>query len=213
MPTLVSPTTVSYRRLGREEELELAEAMRLGDADARRRLIESQAGLAMALGRTAALRYHHDVDEAQAVGLAAIVEWIDRFDPDRGMRLSTYLHSRIRWAIADHAKAYRGPATRPPKTSAGSRDAWQRAGKGEPVSTGLVVERRCWHSDDGVTAEQLRHAIGQLAPPLRSVIRHRLCGRTVRQIASLVGASKSTVMRRELEACEVLREKLQAVAS
>ncbi|MCG9894358.1 MAG: RNA polymerase sigma factor RpoD/SigA [Fimbriimonadaceae bacterium] len=99
--------------LGAAEEAALARAARDGCQDSRRRLVESNMRLVINIART----YHsktvplEDLIQEGAIGLMQAVE---RFDPDRGFRFSTYATHWIRQAIGraidNKAKTIRLPA-------------------------------------------------------------------------------------------------------
>ena len=87
--------------LGRDEERELARRAEAGDADAAGRLIASHLRFVIKIAR----RYRgsglpmSDIIQEGTVGLIRAVR---RFNPDRGVRLSTYAMWWIRSAIQDH---------------------------------------------------------------------------------------------------------------
>ncbi len=86
--------------LGEEEERELARRMRQGDAKARERLIVSHLRLVAAEAR----QYRGsglDLLDLIQEGNLGLIEAVDRFEPDKGSRLSTYALFWIRKAIGE----------------------------------------------------------------------------------------------------------------
>lgn len=96
-----------------EEEIALTRKARIGDAKARQRLIESNMRLVINIARSYRSRLIplEDLIQEGAIGLMHAVE---RYDPDKGFRLSTYATHWIRQAIGraidNKAKAIRVPA-------------------------------------------------------------------------------------------------------
>lgn len=96
-----------------EEEQALSRRSRDGDQEAKNRLVESNMRLVINIART----YHsrsiplEDLIQEGAIGL---MQAIEKFDPDRGFRFSTYATHWVRQAIGraidNKAKAIRLPA-------------------------------------------------------------------------------------------------------
>lgn len=101
------------RLLTAEEEIELAYRARQGDQQARNLLVEANMRLVVSIARhyNTSLISFEDIVQEGAIGLMKAVE---RFDPQRGCRLSTYATPWIRQAISraidTKAKAIRVPA-------------------------------------------------------------------------------------------------------
>lgn len=96
-----------------ETETELARAARLGDSQARKRLIEANMRLVINIAKGYNCRYIplEDLIQEGAIGLMQATE---RFDPDKGFRFSTYATHWIRQAIGraidNKGKSIRLPA-------------------------------------------------------------------------------------------------------
>ncbi|MCS6950221.1 MAG: RNA polymerase sigma factor RpoD/SigA [Armatimonadota bacterium] len=96
-----------------EEELELAERARKGDEEAKQKLVEANMRLVMNIAKhyRNALVPFEDLVQEGAIGLMNAVE---RYDPSRGYRFSTYATHWIRQAIGraidNKAKMVRIPA-------------------------------------------------------------------------------------------------------
>ncbi len=87
--------------LGREEERELARRAEAGDADAAGRLIASHLRFVIKIAR----RYRGSglpMSDLVQEGTVGLIRAVRRFNPDRGVRLSTYAMWWIRSAIQDY---------------------------------------------------------------------------------------------------------------
>lgn len=101
-----------HKLLNGKEEIELARAIRKGDQSARQKLIQANLRLVVSIARKFINRgmSFQDLIQEGSLGLMRAVE---KFDPDRGFKLSTYATWWIRQAISraltDKASAIRVP--------------------------------------------------------------------------------------------------------
>ncbi len=188
--------------LTREQEADLAGRVRAGDRRARRELIERNLRLVISIAK----RYHgkglpfEDLIQEGNVGL---IKAVDRFDPEKGYRFSTYATWWIRQALgralSDKARAIRLPVHVGEKIRKVERTAGElpaelgRRPKAEEIaerlgravnegrnasSLGELVEyERVPDPTDLVAreaeAERLRSAIGRLPERTRRVLVRR----------------------------------------
>jgi RNA polymerase primary sigma factor len=82
------------------EEIELAVAIAAGDVDARRRMIEANLRLVVKIARPYRGR-GIPFDDLVGEGNIGLITAVDRFDPTRGIRFSTYAGYWIRQTIGD----------------------------------------------------------------------------------------------------------------
>lgn len=98
--------------LSPEEEVQLARRMRQGDEEARQHMIKANLRLVVKIARD----YENcglPLLDLISEGNIGLMKAVDRFDPDRGAKLSTYaawwIKQAIRRALANHSKTIRLP--------------------------------------------------------------------------------------------------------
>lgn len=112
-----------------EEERELIGVMRGGGvagAEARERLTLNFVGMVKQI----ASKYHTDdraveFDDLVQAGYVGLLKGLDKFDPDKGYRVSTYVHRSIVWHV-QRLVTTSGAVKRPPNPSWRPKDAYER---------------------------------------------------------------------------------------
>jgi DNA-directed RNA polymerase sigma subunit (sigma70/sigma32) len=176
-------TLLASPGLSPERELALARAARGGDAAARSELIASSL-------RLVALRVRHlrvrpaDVDDALQGGVLGLIAAVDRFDPDRGVRLATYAWPWITDAIRSAIPVAPAVGLAVPAPEAEFRGDLDTVLARLPIRLAEVV--------------RLRFRLGE-APDLP---------RTHATVAALLDLSIGQVRRAEAQALGRLRERL-----
>jgi len=128
--------------LTRDQERSLARLARAGDRHARERLIE--AGTRWVVLHALRRRVTPDAfDDAVQDGTAGLIAAIDRYDPDRGVRLATFAWRWIDGAIArgERDRRHRLPdaeAASHPEQPIDGRDLLYRL---EPIDAGILTAR------------------------------------------------------------------------
>lgn len=79
-----------YRPLSREEELDYFDKFREGDPEAKEVLFSSIVPLVLSMAAKFSARYKLDLDDIESVALEGILHAMERFDPKKGVRFSTY---------------------------------------------------------------------------------------------------------------------------
>jgi RNA polymerase primary sigma factor len=119
----------AFGPLNETVEGRLVRRLLAGDLAARRRLIESYLGLVAAMARRYA-RWGVPLEDLFQEGCLALVQAIDHYDPEKGMRLSTYISWWVKQAIRRAAMAQRGPVRIPERL-------WGRAGEAAQAERSL----------------------------------------------------------------------------
>ena len=168
--------------LSRERERELARSARAGSAGARSDLIQLSL-------RLVAMRVRHlgvpakDIDDALQAGTVGLIAAVDRFDPEHGVRLSTFAWP---WITASIRSSMTRPATPdrpepPPSVPRGDLDTLIAR---LPIRLAEVV--------------RLRFRLGEPADALR----------THADVAARLGLTIAQVRRAEAQALGRLRDRL-----
>jgi RNA polymerase sporulation-specific sigma factor len=134
-----------------------------GDAISRARLIESYQPLVFKVAMHLRLREEVVMDMIQE-GTVGLIEAVERFDPARGVRFSTFATYRIRGRILNALHRDR-PAAMAEGLSAGAETAaWERI-------QDLGAADSLAHVEDAVVVEQVLAAIDRLPRRERQILR------------------------------------------
>jgi DNA-directed RNA polymerase sigma subunit (sigma70/sigma32) len=165
-----------------EREQELARSARAGSAAARDDLIRFSL-------RLVAMRVRHlgipanEIDDALQAGTVGLIAAVDRFDPDRGVRLATFAWPWITASIRSSMTTQRGPGRPEPPPSAPRGDL------------DTLVARLPFRLAEVV---RLRFRLGEPADALR----------THADVATRLGLTVAQVRRAEAQALGRLRGRL-----
>jgi DNA-directed RNA polymerase sigma subunit (sigma70/sigma32) len=168
--------------LSYEREQELARSARAGSADARDDLIRFSL-------RLVAMRVRHlgipanEIDDALQAGTVGLIGAVDRFDPDRGVRLSTFAWPWITASIRSTMASSPGPGGLEPPPSAPRGDL-------DPLVARLPIRL--------AEVVRLRFRLGEPADALR----------THADVAARLGLTVAQVRRAETQALGRLRVRL-----
>jgi RNA polymerase primary sigma factor len=155
----------TVRHLGEGEERRLLRRLISGDLDARRRLIEAHLGMVTALGRRYAGRWGVPLEDLFQEGALALVQAVDHYDPDRGMKLSTYATWWIKQAIRRAAMAQSRPVRIPERL-------WERVedlSKAERCS-GFRTEQKGWPREPSEASSWSDEELEEVRCALRPVV-------------------------------------------
>jgi len=145
----------------------------------RDRLVAHYAPLAARVARRSAPKPPSplDADDVVSWGMAALLDAVETFDPDRGTRFETYAFGRVRWRVLDELR----------KADPLPRSARSRVRAAEAARTSLRQTLDRAPTDDEVAA-----ALGTRPRPLRDLVRRELASRRPASLDAPVAPSGST---------------------
>ena len=193
------------RELQRVVLLEAAEEAALwhayrrgGDAGSRLRLIEAYQPLVfkIVMGLRPPTSITMDLIQEGAVGL---IESVERFDPDRGVRFSTFASYRIRGRALNALDRVRADASLD-QALAASDDGAPLAALADPAAEAVLAG-----IEDRAVVEHVLAVIEQLPPRERAVLRAIVGAQPPRRIASDLHISLSHFYRLQKQATARLR--------
>ncbi|MBR5430244.1 MAG: RNA polymerase sporulation sigma factor SigK [Firmicutes bacterium] len=221
--TLTRPAPIFYLhnsvfppQLTAAEEAECISALCRGEEDARARLIESNLRLVAHVAK----KYESsgvDRDDLLSIGTIGLVKAISTFKCGKGARLATYAARCIENEILMHLRSIRHQ-----RTEVSLQDPVGTDKEGNDVTLEEIIGSREATVAEEVEAEDDRRALLSSLPLLDEqesfIIRLRYGlnrdgeRRTQRQVASLLGISRSYVSRLEKKAIEKLRKAVNGEA-
>lgn len=201
------------RPLKEAEERECIERMQAGDPEARNTLIEHNLRLVMHIIK----KYYTasaDAEDLVSIGTIGLIKGVSTYRPDRGVRLATYASRCIENEILMHFRSQKKSAN--DVSLSGALDG---EGEGDGLS---ILDTIADESDllEDITRQesirQVRRAVeesltGREARIIR--LRYGLDGRqsmAQREVAEIMGISRSYVSRIEKKALETLRKHMTA---
>ena len=151
--------------LSEGEERRLLRRLASGDLDARRRLIEAHLGMVSALGRRYSRRWGVPLEDLVQEGALALVQAVDHYDSDRGMKLSTYATWWVKQAIRRAAMVQSRPVRIPERL-------WERVEdlfRAERYS-GSMTEREGWDRERSEASSWSDEELEEVRCALRPVV-------------------------------------------
>jgi RNA polymerase primary sigma factor len=145
------------RLLDPEEEVELSKAAKAGDEPSRRQLIEKNLRLVVSVAkkyRGMGLPFEDLIQE----GNVGLIKAVEKFDPDRGFRFSTYatwwIRQAVQRAVADKGRTIRVPVHMTEKVRKVSRASGDLSAElGRVPAAEEIAERLGWETGEVRTAQ------------------------------------------------------------
>jgi RNA polymerase primary sigma factor len=155
--------------LTHQEEIDLSKRAKTGDRKARQRLIEKNLRLVVSVAKKYR-GYGLPFEDLIQEGNIGLMKAVERFDPDRGWRFSTYASCWIRQAVqrgvADKGRTIRVPVHMSEKIRKMARVYNELFAELEREPTdGEVAERLGWSVDDVRAAQDTMHDATSLNQP------------------------------------------------
>jgi RNA polymerase primary sigma factor len=155
--------------LTHQEEIDLSKRAKTGDRKARQRLIEKNLRLVVSVAKKYR-GYGLPFEDLIQEGNIGLMKAVERFDPDRGWRFSTYASCWIRQAVqrgvADKGRTIRVPVHMGEKIRKMARVYNELFAELEREPTdGEVAERLGWSVDDVRAAQDTMHDATSLNQP------------------------------------------------
>lgn len=199
------------RFYSREEEHDLALKAKSGDREARDALIRSLLPFVVTFAKRYCRRHDLPLEDAVQAGNLGLMRAVDQFDPHRGTRLSTFAGPKILQQIHYHGERDSLIHVPPYLFNASNPDAWhvtpeERKQFALLRSTPLALEHPVPAPEPPECADEtelveLRRNIARLPARLRAVIRYRMAGERLSEVAARLGVTRERV--RQLEGVAV----------
>ena len=180
IPTTVTPELLpSYlsridkgKVLTHQEEIDLSKRAKAGDEKARQRLIEKNLRLVISVAKKYR-GYGLPFEDLIQEGNVGLIKAVEKFDPDRGFRFSTYatwwIRQAVGRAVAEKGRTIRVPVHMTEKIRKMARTYNELSAEmGRKPTDGEVAERLKWSLDEVHTVKNILPDAMSLNKPLGS---------------------------------------------